>query len=290
MVRRHSDTPSDHKGIYARTFHDLLNEGIYLAPSAFEVSFLSTAHQDHHQEKFLAALEKCLRSFRATDAVPRRTSFVLMMINRSFLKLAIALSTWFFTICLLGIWWGRLALTQAQRIAELEKNLGLASDFADSHWHRTQRMLYWESGTFFLLLLASTVLLCWLYWRDARRSRGLQAFFASVTHELRTPLSSIRLQAESIADPLANRLNGQNHLIRRLLEDTIRLEAQVERTLELARVEGGGPVYTQPLLIKPWLDRFLASWTADYPNRVKLQSVIEDVSIRRRSHRHANHF
>ena len=219
------------------------------------------------------------------------------MSNRRFLKLAIALSTWFLTICLLGIWWGRLALTQARRIAELETSLGLASSTAESHWHRTQRMLYWESGTFLVLLLASTLGLLWLYWRDARRSKGLQAFFASVTHELRTPLSSIRLQAESIADSLGNseKLRAENsphplhlqnstvdsrqNLIRRLLEDTIRLEAQVERTLELARVEGGGPVYTQPLLIKPWLDRFLASWTADYHSRVELKSDIEDVLI-----------
>ena len=45
-------------------------------------------------------------------------------------------------------------------------------------------MLFWESLVFFALLLATTVLLFWLYWRDVKRARGLQAFFASLTHEL----------------------------------------------------------------------------------------------------------
>jgi glutamate-1-semialdehyde 2,1-aminomutase len=31
---------------FKRFFHALLNEGIYLAPSAFEAGFLSTAHSD----------------------------------------------------------------------------------------------------------------------------------------------------------------------------------------------------------------------------------------------------
>jgi glutamate-1-semialdehyde 2,1-aminomutase len=47
-VRHPGQTPEEHKGIYAKVFHSLLEQGIYLAPSAFEVSFLSLAHQDEH--------------------------------------------------------------------------------------------------------------------------------------------------------------------------------------------------------------------------------------------------
>ena len=92
--------------------------------------------------------------------------------------------------------------------------------------------------------------LFWLYWRDAKRTRSLQAFFASLTHELRTPLTSIRLQAESISDGLADHPE-QKDFLQRLLEDSQRLELQVERVLELARVEGGGPIFTQAIQIVP---------------------------------------
>jgi signal transduction histidine kinase len=185
---------------------------------------------------------------------------------------------WLVMVCLLGAWWDRLLLRQAGKIAELEGKLGLSVDITQGQWHRTQNMLYWESLTFFGLLLACTGFLFWLYWRDMKRAKGIQAFFASVTHELRTPLTSIRLQAESIAESLMGEVS-QGNLVRRLLEDTIRLEAQVERTLELARVEGGGPVYNQPLQIKPWLDRFLKTWTADYRDRVELKLGVDDVLI-----------
>jgi glutamate-1-semialdehyde 2,1-aminomutase len=41
---------------YAPLFHALLGEGIYLAPSAYEVGFLSLAHDEQHIERFAAAL------------------------------------------------------------------------------------------------------------------------------------------------------------------------------------------------------------------------------------------
>jgi signal transduction histidine kinase len=185
---------------------------------------------------------------------------------------------WLAIGCFLGAWWGKLLLTQAKRIAELEGMLGLSAGLTQDQWHRTQRMLFWESMTFFGLLLASMVFLFWLYWRDLKRAKGLHAFFASVTHELRTPLTSIRLQAESIAENLVGE-PSQRNLLQRLLEDTIRLEAQVERTLELARVEGGGPVYTQPLQLKPWVDRFLKTWASDYVGKVEFESHVDDVLI-----------
>lgn len=185
---------------------------------------------------------------------------------------------WLLMVFLLGAWWGRLVLAQAKRIAELEGSIGVAVGVAQSHWHRTQRMLYWEGATFFTLLLASTILLFWLYWRDVKRSKGIRAFFASVTHELRTPLTSIRLQAESISENLSEN-RTEHQLVHRLLQDTLRLESQVERTLELARIEGGGPVYTQPLQLKPWVDRFLKAWKVDYREKVEFLASIKDLWI-----------
>jgi signal transduction histidine kinase len=192
--------------------------------------------------------------------------------------MVVAHLVWLVLVCLLGAWWGRLVLSQAKKIAELERLIGMSAVVTEGNWNKTQRMLYWESFTFFALLLASTSLLFWLYWRDLKRARGIQAFFASVTHELRTPLTSIRLQAESIADNLSGE-NSQKDLVQRLLEDSIRLEAQVERTLELARVEGGGPVYLQALQLKPWLERFIKSWQLDYSEKIQFLCDLDDLWV-----------
>jgi glutamate-1-semialdehyde 2,1-aminomutase len=45
---------------YARFFRAMLSEGVYLAPSQFEASFLSTAHGQGELERTLAAVERVL--------------------------------------------------------------------------------------------------------------------------------------------------------------------------------------------------------------------------------------
>ncbi len=188
---------------------------------------------------------------------------------------------WLIFVCVLGAWWGSLILKYAAKITDLEKQAGLAPGLAESQWTRTQHMLYWEGGTFFILLLASTVLLFWLYWRDVKRSRSIQAFFAALTHELRTPLTSIRLQAEALAEDQKGEKEGKEEkMLQRLLEDTLRLESQVERTLELARIEGGGPVYSQPLRLKPWIERTIQSWRETHSEQTDIELKIEDLTAR----------
>jgi signal transduction histidine kinase len=191
--------------------------------------------------------------------------------------LVFSLVLWLGAICALGAWWGKLVLRQAARIAELEQASGLAFTEAHGQWMKTQRMLFWESGTYFALLIASMAVLFALYWRDMKRTRGLQAFFASLTHELRTPLTSIRLQAESIAEESSN--DAQKQLLERLLEDSQRLELQVDRILELARVEGGGPLFTQPIRVRPWMERMIRDWQARNSGRADVKVEVQDLQI-----------
>jgi signal transduction histidine kinase len=166
-------------------------------------------------------------------------------------RLVIALAgIWLGSLLALGAWWALFALRQADRIASLEREQGLVKTAAGGQWARTHQMLWWEGGTFLVLLILLTVVIAWLYSRDHLRTRALQAFFASVTHELKTPLTSIRLQAEALA------AGGDTPtLVRRLLSDTGRLEAQVESALELARLEGGGALVDQTVPLGLWTQR-----------------------------------
>ena len=170
----------------------------------------------------------------------------------------------------LVIWWAIVIGRQARRLAQLEALQGVAGGIASEQWSRTRLMLVGESGSFFALLLAISLLLAWLYWREHKRARAMQAFFASVTHELRTPLTSIRLQAEAIAE-------GEHSadLARRLLEDSHRLESQIDQTLELARIEGGGPLSEQAVPLQNWVPRALEGILAAYGERVSLDLQID---------------
>jgi signal transduction histidine kinase len=181
---------------------------------------------------------------------------------------------WVLLLIALMAWWGWVVREQSQRIVELERVAGLDTSVADAQWQVTQRMLAWEGGTLLVLLAGLSIALVWLYLRDQRRTNALRAFFASVTHELRTPLTSIRLQAESLADS-----GNTSPLLERLLEDTSRLEAQVEKTLELARIEGGGELNLQPLPIQAWLQRQVQSRAAARAVQIELSTPSPDGAL-----------
>jgi glutamate-1-semialdehyde 2,1-aminomutase len=54
--------PADSGKSFAAPFHALLDQGIYLAPSAFEVGFLSAAHTEAHVDTLAATLRQVLAS------------------------------------------------------------------------------------------------------------------------------------------------------------------------------------------------------------------------------------
>jgi signal transduction histidine kinase len=166
--------------------------------------------------------------------------------------LTIAAVLWLSLQIALLVWWATVIERQATQIATLEALRGGDAGEVAAQWSRTRLMLVGESATSFALLVVVSLLLAWLYWREHRRARAMQAFFASVTHELRTPLTSIRLQAEAIAEG-----EQRAELARRLLEDSHRLESQIDKTLELARIEGGGPLREQSIPLQAWLARSL---------------------------------
>ena len=179
--------------------------------------------------------------------------------------IAAVMALWLVLLLALAGWWTAHAYSQARRIAELEALTGQSGASVSEQLDRTRNMLVGESSFFVMLLLALSAALAWLYWRENRRARGMQAFFASVTHELRTPLTSIRLQAEAIAEG-----DQRTELARRLLEDSHRLEDQIDKTLELARIEGGGPLAEQSIPLRGWLDRCTADMAATWGERLDL--------------------
>jgi signal transduction histidine kinase len=167
-------------------------------------------------------------------------------------RVAILAGIWLAVILVLGFWWVTNVLRQADEITRLSQRVGDSEVQAEEKAARTQRMLHWESGTFLVLLLTLSGALLWYYRRDMQRARGTQAFFAALTHELRTPLTSVRLQTEAIAAG-----EPTQELIDRLLSDTHRLESQIDKTLELARLEGGGSLAEQAIRLDSWLERVL---------------------------------
>ncbi|MBL7717043.1 MAG: HAMP domain-containing histidine kinase [Bdellovibrionales bacterium] len=191
---------------------------------------------------------------------------------------------WIGFIAVLAVWWGSVILDRSEKIVALKKELATARGQTLTEEPRelqsAQRMIYAESSAFIFLMVSSTFLVFWFYRREKLRAKSMQAFFASVTHELRTPLTSIRLQAESIHDAVAEKGDTALHpLVDRLMDDTTRLQTQVDRTLELARLEGGGILNVNGVSIADWILRARAEFEGRKDHSVEFQVKLEPAIV-----------
>jgi glutamate-1-semialdehyde 2,1-aminomutase len=61
-VHNLADAMRSDKEKFAKFFHGMLQEGVYLAPSQFEAGFISTAHTPEDIERTVSAARTVLRS------------------------------------------------------------------------------------------------------------------------------------------------------------------------------------------------------------------------------------
>ena len=121
-------------------------------------------------------------------------------------------------------------------------------------------MVKWEGSTFLILIVASSLTLMYLYARDLKKTRALQALFASLTHELKTPLASMRLQAEVIRDLIADESHDHTQLTSlttRLIQDTTKFEHELDKGLQLSRVEKDGALTLVPIDLTRFVKKFV---------------------------------
>jgi len=94
-------------------------------------------------------------------------------------------------------------------------------------------------GIFFLLVIVGLVWLCaWLV-REMRTNQRQRAFLDAVTHEMRTPLASLRLYLDTLVrhDPEPEQ---RRQFLARMHADVERLDRTVQQVLTAARAEEPG--------------------------------------------------
>lgn len=142
----------------------------------------------------------------------------------------------------LSAWWMVYGMSQAGK-------LGLSEEATRQH-----RMFFWE-GSFLLLLvvLGGGALAYFVYW-DQRRYEEVRKFFSTFTHELKTSLTSLRLQAEILEER-----HSENENLQRLLKDVVRLELQLENALILAQADKG-ELFLEEISLKKTLQSLSVHW------------------------------
>ncbi len=106
------------------------------------------------------------------------------------------------------------------------------------HYRRRITMVVSE-GTFFALLI---FVMLGLLWKTLRREveleRQHQNFLSAITHELKSPLASIRLTLETLMRGRADQ-EASLHFLANALQDTERLQSLVQKVLEVTRYGSG---------------------------------------------------
>jgi signal transduction histidine kinase len=101
---------------------------------------------------------------------------------------------------------------------------------------RLHRMFVWEGAAFIALLVAGGVAILVAIRREHRRRESLETFFLSFTHDLKTSLASVQLQAEQLLEEWPAGISRTP--LDRLLNDTLRLQIQLENSLFVAQPDG----------------------------------------------------
>jgi signal transduction histidine kinase len=122
---------------------------------------------------------------------------------------------------------------------------------------RQHRMFFWEGSFLLSFILVGGLFLFYSIYRDQRRNAELQDFFATFTHELKTSLTSLRLQAEILDEDPRNR---ENENLRRLLRDVVRLELQLENALVLAQAERGARLFLEEISLRKTVQALSVHW------------------------------
>lgn len=151
------------------------------------------------------------------------------------------------TVALAG-WWLVFGLEQASQLARpvQERTVDVA---------RVRLMLISEGGFLLALLAAGGVALLVGIRYEQRRQAAVESFFMAFTHELKTSLARVQLQAESLQEEM----HAPSPALERLLADALRLQLQLENSLFFAQPDG-----------RLWLQRLdareqVARVAADFP-------------------------
>jgi signal transduction histidine kinase len=123
-------------------------------------------------------------------------------------------------------------------------------------------------GSVLFVVLGAVLLAAYLLLRDVHREAETVAmrshFVASVSHELKTPLTSIRAHAETLLMGRADTPETTSEYLKTIMSESERLTRLVESVLDLSRIEQGRKSYRMQLTCLGEVVRSAAK-TMEYP-------------------------
>lgn len=170
--------------------------------------------------------------------------------RREALKFGLIFFWLFFTVTF-AIWWFKFSLDHIYLLETLQPD-------RLEHWERQERMVLWEGSAWLVLLISGGAALVLLVQKERQRVRRIREFFASFSHDVKTSLASLRVQAESLQDEWQG---PSSPILDRLVGDTVRLQLQLENSLFLSSQDDLN-LYLEPVRLSELVERLREQWPA----------------------------
>jgi len=178
-----------------------------------------------------------------------------------------------------GVWWITFMAILVDEKVEMATQLGASPEMIEEiHAEEISRqiMIGIEGIVFLLVLLAGLWLIYHSFIRLGDLKRHQENFLMAVTHELKTPLSSIQIYLDALESPKIDP-EKKKTVIPKMRQDAIRLQRLVEKTLEAGRFDRASyRIQEDTFDISLLLNDVVNFWkAAATPNEVVIQCDID---------------
>lgn len=157
------------------------------------------------------------------------------------IKTLLATVWFFFVVSLVGWWW-----------LYFMRNLVGGTEMSRQH-----RMFLWEGSILLVALVVGGSALIFLSYRDEKRHEQLKTFFATFSHDIKTSITRLRLQAEVLEE---DNVSLKNPVLQRLIKDIARLDLQLENSLLLS-TSGAQTLLMEKILISKLIESLRVQWS-----------------------------
>ncbi|MBC7456874.1 MAG: HAMP domain-containing histidine kinase [Bdellovibrionaceae bacterium] len=155
-------------------------------------------------------------------------------------KLILALVWSLFTTSLI-VWWWIWALKLSNQVSE-----------------QNHRMIKYEGIALIGFVVLGGIFLVSYVWQDHKRNQKIQLFFSTFSHDIKTSISRLRLQAEIMEEELPQ---AKHPSLSRFIQDVVQLDLQLENSLLFTNINE-----YQFLMEKVKLSQLIGTIRSDFTN------------------------
>ncbi|MEX1188860.1 MAG: HAMP domain-containing sensor histidine kinase [Bacteroidia bacterium] len=177
-------------------------------------------------------------------------------------------------------WWSYLLFDLNAEIFLLKHEIALASgetsagssDLLDEKIAQKRMMIFGEGLVFLLLLSLGMIQTRRSFRRETRVAQQQKNFLLSVTHELKSPIASVKLYLQTLSKRELDRAK-QQELLSKAIDEANRLDQLVENMLVATRIENHNfQLYTETLELEEFLSEFIEAF--EQKSHIKIQKKV----------------